>query len=64
MVKNPSANAGDVKRHGFEPCVGKIPGGGHGNLLQHSRLEDPHGQGSLVGFSSQGHKESDTAEAT
>ena len=25
MVKNPPANAGDVKRRGFNPWVGKIP---------------------------------------
>ena len=25
MVKNPPANAGGVKRHGFNPWVGKIP---------------------------------------
>ena len=25
MLKNPSANEGDVKRLGFDPWVGKIP---------------------------------------
>ena len=25
VVKNPSANAGSCKRHGFDPLVGKIP---------------------------------------
>ena len=25
MVKNPPANAGKCKRHGFDPWVGKIP---------------------------------------
>ena len=25
VVKNPPANAGDVKRHGFDPWVGKSP---------------------------------------
>ena len=24
-VKNPSANAGDTKRPGFDPCIGKNP---------------------------------------
>ena len=33
MVKNLIANAGDVKRCGFEPWVGKIPGEGNGNPL-------------------------------
>ena len=25
VVKNPPANAGDINRRGFDPCVGKIP---------------------------------------
>ena len=29
------------KRFGFDPWVGKIPGGGHGNLLQNFCLENP-----------------------
>ena len=29
------------KRDGFDPWVGKIPSGGHGNPLQYSCLEDP-----------------------
>ena len=40
MVKNLIANAGDVKRCGFEPWVGKIPGEGNGNPLQRSCLEN------------------------
>ena len=36
--------------------------GGHGNLLQYSFLENPHGQKSLEGYSSWGRKESDTTE--
>ena len=40
----------------------KIPGGGHSNPLQYSRLENPHGQRSLVGYSPRGHKELDTTE--
>ena len=35
-------------------------GGGHGNPLQYSCLENPHGQRSLAGYSPQGRKESDT----
>lgn len=34
VVKNPPVNAGDMRR-GFHPWVGKIPGGGHGDLLQY-----------------------------
>ena len=39
------AKAGDHKRHGFDPWVGKIPGGGHGNPLQYSRMENPMDRG-------------------
>ena len=38
------------------------PGGGHGNPLQYSCLENSHGQRSLVGYSSWGLKELDTNE--
>ena len=34
----------------------------HGNILQYSHLENPHGQGSLVGCSPWGHRKSDTTE--
>ena len=37
----------------------RSPGGGHGNPLQYSFLENPHGLRSLVGCSPWGHKESD-----
>ena len=40
MVKNPPACAGDM-RNRFDPWVGKIPWGGHGNPLQYSCLENP-----------------------
>ena len=38
------------------------PGGGHGNPLQYSCLENPHGQRSLVGYSPWGHKELDVTK--
>ena len=38
MVKNPPANAGDP---GWIPGSGKSPGGGNGNPLQYSCLENP-----------------------
>ena len=44
MVKNPPANAGDMRIE-FSPLVGKIPGGGHGNPLQYSCLENPMDRG-------------------
>ena len=47
---------------GFEPWVGMIPWREHGNPLQYSCLETPHGQKSLVGYSPGGRKEADTTE--
>ena len=41
MVKNPSANAGEVRRGRLIPGLGRLPGGGHGNPLQYSCLENP-----------------------
>ena len=41
----------------------KSSGKGHGNPLQYSCLENPHGQRSLAGCSTWAHKESDTTEA-
>ena len=40
------------------------PGGGHGNPLQFSCLENPHGQRRLVAYSPWDHPESDMAEVT
>ena len=39
------------------PGLGRSPGGGHGNPLQYSCPENPHGQRSLVGYSAWGCKE-------
>ena len=47
---------------GSIPGLGRFPGGGHGNPLQYSCLENPHEQRSLVGYSPWGCKESDTTE--
>ena len=44
------------------PGSGRSSGEGHGNPLQHSCLENPHGQRSLAGCSQWGHKESDRIE--
>ena len=41
VVKNPPANAGDVCDAGLIPGWGISPGGGHGNPLQYSCLENP-----------------------
>ena len=40
-VKNPPANAGEVRDMGSVPGCRKSPGGGHGNPLQYSWLENP-----------------------
>ena len=47
MVKNSLGNAGDIRDVGLLPASGRSPGGGHGNPLQYSCLENPHGQRSL-----------------
>ena len=36
VVKNPPANAGDIRDMGLIPELGRSPGGGHGNPLQYS----------------------------
>ena len=57
--KESTCNVGDL---GSIPGLGRSRGGGHGNPLQYSGLENPHGQRSLVGYSSWGHKKSATTE--
>ena len=42
VVKNPPASAGDV---GLIPGWGRSPGGGNGNPLQYSCLENPMDRG-------------------
>ena len=59
--KESACNAGDT---GSITELGRSPGGGHGNPLQHSCLENQHGQRSLAGYSPWGRKESDTTEYT
>ena len=41
VVKNPPANTGDVRDKGSILGSGKSPGGGNGNPLQYSCLENP-----------------------
>ena len=45
VVKNPSANAGDIRDMGSIPGLGRSPGEGHGNPLQDSCLENPMDKG-------------------
>ena len=79
MVKIPPANAGALRDAGLIPGLGRSPGGGHGNPLKYSCLENPmrkkwqptpgllpgesQGRGSLVGCRLWGRTESDTTEA-
>ena len=64
VVRNTLANARDLRDAGSNPGSERSTGGGHGNPLQYSCLENPHGQRDLVGHSPQSHKELDTTEAT
>ena len=64
VVKNPPANAGDVKGLKFDPWVEKLP-------WRRTRQPAPvflpgesQGQRSLVGYGPQGHKVLDTTKAT
>ena len=41
VVKKLLANLGDISDLGSTPGTGKYPGGGHGNPLQYSCLENP-----------------------
>ena len=45
MVKNPPANAGDIKDMGSIPESGRSPGRGNGNPLQDAFLENPMDRG-------------------
>ena len=57
--KESTFNVGNL---GLNPGLGRSPGGGHGNPLQYSCLENPYGQRSLVGYSPWDCKESDMTE--
>ena len=41
VIKNPPANAGDIRDMGPIPGSGRSPGGGHGNTLQILPEESP-----------------------
>ena len=45
MVKNPFANAGDIRDISSIPGLERSPGEGHGNPLQYSCLENPMDRG-------------------
>ena len=62
VVKNPPANAGDIRDVGSIPGSDRYPGGGHSNLLWYSCQENPIDRGALAGYSPQRHTELDTTE--
>ena len=53
--KESTCRAGDLD---LIPELGRSPGGGHGNPLQYSCLENPHRQRSPAGYSPPGRRES------
>ena len=66
VIKNPPANAGDIRDMGLISGSGRSSGGGHGNPPS---IPTPvflpgesHGWRNLVAYSPQGHKELDTTE--
>ena len=61
MVKNTSANSGDIRDMGLIHGSGRSPGGGYGNQFQFSCLENPVNRGA---YSPWGHKELGMTEAT
>ena len=62
VVKNPPANAEDIRDLGSIPGSGRSLRGGHGNPLQYSFLENTMDRGSWQANSQWGHKESHTTE--
>ena len=59
-----ACNARAAGDEGSIPGSGRSPGGGHGNPLQFSCLENPHGWRSLEGYRPWGQEESDATEVT
>ena len=64
VVKSLPFNAGDIRDVGSVPGSGRSPGGGHGNSLQYSCLENPMARGAWQAIAHGFAKESDTTEAT
>ena len=63
VVRNPPANAGDVRHVGSVSGSGRSPEGGHGNPVQYSCLENPMDRGAWWAVV-QWVTNSDMAEAT
>ena len=63
-VKNPPANAGNVRDVGSVPGSGRSPGGGHSNPILYSFLENPMDRGAWWATVRKTTQESDMTEAT
>ena len=61
MVKNTPANAGDIRDVGLIPGLGRFPWRRKWQSTPVFLPEKSHGQSRLVGYSPEGHKESDTS---
>ena len=61
MVKNLPANARDAGDMGLIPGLGRCPGGGNGNPLQYSSLENSMDREACWAYSLWVHKEADTS---
>ena len=63
-MKNHSANAGDTRDMGLILGSGRSPGGGHGNSIQYSCLENPMDKGAWWATVHRVAKSLDTTELT
>ena len=64
LVKDPPANAGDVRDGDSISGWRRSPGGGHGQSTSVSLPGESHGKRSLAGYNPQDHKESAMTEVT
>ena len=64
VIKNPLANAEDVRDTGSVPRSERSPEGGHGSPLQYTFLENPMDRGAWQATVHGVTKESDTTEVT
>ena len=64
VVKNLPINEGDIRDAGLIPRWERSPGGGHGNPLQFSSLENPMDRRAWLATVNGGHKGLDMPEAT
>ena len=62
VVKDLPAYAGDIREADSIPGLGRSPGGGNGNQLQYSWLENPMDRRAWWATVRGGRKESDTTE--